>query len=109
MQTTGMLRSPYSGATIFALHRLQGLCAFPLQTESAGKKTSKNKDIGAMFKSASKQTPSTKIVLEERTVREAISAHAASDCDLLYRSHAEKVYQSAVQIFTSVTCADCGG
>ncbi|CAL8469358.1 g8899 [Coccomyxa elongata] len=61
------------------------------KTDSAGKKTPKNRDIGAMFKSASQQTPATRILLEERTVREAISAHAASDCDLLYRSHAEKV------------------
>lgn len=72
--------------------QLQGLCTFPFQTESAGKKTPKNRDIGAMFKSASNQTPATKVLLEERTVRDAISAHAASDCDLLYRSHAEKVF-----------------
>ncbi|KAK9908018.1 hypothetical protein WJX75_001624 [Coccomyxa subellipsoidea] len=45
-----------------------------------------------MFKSVSSQTPKSKVVLEERiSDKEAISANAANDCDLLYRSHAEKV------------------
>jgi hypothetical protein len=64
--------------------------------DSAGKKTPKNRDIGSMFKSASSQTPKSKVVLEERiSDKEAISANAANDCDLLYRSHAEKVIGSS--------------
>lgn len=60
--------------------------------DSTGKKTPKNRDIGSMFKSASSQTPKSKVVLERRSSdKEAISANAANDCDLLYRSHAEKV------------------
>ncbi len=79
-------------AVIQSCQRDFSSCVLSSQVDSAGKKTPRNRDIGAMFKSASSQTPKSKVVLEERSSdREPISINAATDCDLLYRSHAEKV------------------